>query len=142
MGATSVLDPEQKVYFEAPYRDTTKPSISTWEYRAAEKFLNDYGIKDADEDAIFRAREEMLRIEQGARSETKRQRRNRERKKHHAEFALPKADAVQQRRDGHLSLVVDNTGSGGKPGKGGNTTIDEGDFDFDDSEIKRGIEEW
>ena len=137
-----VLDPEQNVYFEAPYRDTTKPSISIWEYRAAEKFLSDYGIKDADEDAIFRAREEMLRIEQGARTETKRQRRNRERKKHHAEFALPKADAVQQRRDGHLSLVVDNTGSGGKPGKGGNTVIDEGDFDFDDSEIKRGIEEW
>ncbi len=91
-----VLDPEQNVYFYAPYRDQTKPSLSIWEFRAAETFLRDHGVRDAGENEIFRAREEMLRIEEGARKETKRQRRDRERKKHHAEIALRAFQTDQQ----------------------------------------------
>ena len=144
-----VLDPEQNVYFEAPYRDQTKPSLSIWEFRAAEKFLRDHGVRDAGEDEIFRAREEMLRIEEGARKETKRQRRDRERKKHHAEIALPMAgppsappDPARQQRDGRLSLVVDNTGTTAKPGRAKPSASDDGDFEFDDSDAKTGIEKW
>ena len=41
------------------------------------------------------------------------------------------------RRDGHLALVVDNAQRA--PAKPATSA---GDFDFDDSEIKTGVEEW
>ncbi|MBK4723075.1 DDE-type integrase/transposase/recombinase [Azospirillum sp. YIM DDC1] len=143
-----VLDPDQNEYFEVPYRDLTKPSISIWEYRAAEKFLSDRGIKGANEDEIFEARQEMLRIEEEAQKETKRKRRNRERKKHHAEIALPPAPSPDpapddRRNDGHLSLVVDNTTPAAKPGRGKPRGGDSDfDFDFDEHDVKTGVEEW
>jgi hypothetical protein len=48
---------------------------------------------------------------------------------------MPKAS---RRRDGHLALIVNNTGTATLP------AIPKwaDDFDLDESEIKKGVEEW
>lgn len=143
-----VLDPELNEYFEVPYRDLSKPSISIWEYRAAEAYLRDRGVTDAKEDEIFEAREAMRRIEEGAVKQTKRQRRDRERRKHRAEHAIPPLPTppppADRPRDGHLALVVDNTGTDEelprRRGKG--RPVEDDEFDIDIREIQAGGEEW
>lgn len=66
------FDPELKDYFQIPYRDLSKPSISIWEYRAAKNKLKADGIGNIDEDKIFAAFERMKQIEEEAVSKTKR----------------------------------------------------------------------
>jgi putative transposase len=145
------LDPALNEYVEIPYRDFGRPSISLWDYRAVETWLRRQGKKAEDEQAIFNAYEEMHRITAEAARQTKRVRRElakkREQDKHRAELTLdpPKpplapssAPKATRRRDGHLALVVNNPASiqaaTAKPASD--------DFDFDDAEIKRGVEEW
>lgn len=52
-------DPEVKQYYAIPYRDTSHPSISLWELRAAQAWLRERGDSDIDEDRIFEAVERM-----------------------------------------------------------------------------------
>lgn len=59
-------DPDVETYFRVPYRDMTHPAISLWELRAIRAHLRDQGKKDADEEVIFRALDEMRRIEEEA----------------------------------------------------------------------------
>ncbi|MCR6480420.1 DDE-type integrase/transposase/recombinase [Variovorax sp. ZS18.2.2] len=59
-------DPDAETYFRVPYRDMTHPAISLWELRAIRAHLRDQGKKDADEELIFRALDEMRRIEEEA----------------------------------------------------------------------------
>jgi putative transposase len=68
-------DPDQKEYFEIPYRDTSKPPITIWEYREVLSHLKSQD-KDPDEQKIFDAYEDMKRIEEKAVSKTKSQKRN------------------------------------------------------------------
>ncbi|QCG98709.1 hypothetical protein E6C67_34340 [Azospirillum sp. TSA2s] len=148
------LDPSLGDYVEIPYRDYGRPSISLWDYRAAEAYLRRQGKAAENEAAIFEAYEEMHRITVEAAKETKRVRRERaklqEQRKHRAALTLdpPQSEGTPaareqskpdkgSRRDGHLALVVDNAHSAPiKP------SLSAGDFDFDDSEIKTGVEEW
>lgn len=148
------LDPALGGYVEIPYRDYGRPSISVWDYRAAEAYLRRQGKAAENEAAIFEAYEEMHRITVEAAKLTKRVRREQakreEMRKHRAELTLdpprltePAAPAGKfegqgsRRREGHLELVVDNAQRA--PGK---PSTSAGDFDFDDSEIKTGVEEW
>lgn len=64
-------DPEINDYFEIPYRDTSKPSMSIWEYKEAVRNLNNNNII-VDEEAIFNAYKTMDSIEQKSILETKR----------------------------------------------------------------------
>lgn len=145
------LDPALNDYVEIPYRDYGRPSISLWDYRAAEAWLRRLGKAAENEQAIFDAYEEMHRITAEAAKQTKRVRREqakkREKEKHRAALTLdrpapPVAAASQpkasRRRDGHLALIVNNTSE--VPVSAPSRRPD--DFDFDDSEIKRGVEEW
>lgn len=62
-------DDELDQYFRIPYRNLAYPSISIWELRAIKKKLKERGEKNIDEVTIFKAMEEMNRIEEGAISE-------------------------------------------------------------------------
>ncbi|MDO8607042.1 MAG: DDE-type integrase/transposase/recombinase [Phaeospirillum sp.] len=144
------LDPRLSDYVEIPYRDIGRPSISLWEYRAVETWLRRQGKAAENEQAIFDAYEDMHRITTEAARKTKRARREQAKKrelgKHRAELTLdpprpppetPAKPKATRRRDGHLALVVDNQAA--DPPKPRPTS---NDFDFDDAEIKRGVEEW
>jgi putative transposase len=80
-------DPELKEYFPIPYRNTSRPAISLWEWRAAEKRLREEGVKDIDEDLIFEAHERKRKIEDDAIKKTKGMRRARQRRKEHEKAA-------------------------------------------------------
>lgn len=69
------LDPELNEYFPIPYRDTSKPSISIWEFRAARERLIQDGLATVDEDAIFSAYRRMKEIEQTSKALTKKAKR-------------------------------------------------------------------
>ncbi|CAO3425951.1 Mu transposase C-terminal domain-containing protein [Azospirillum argentinense] len=148
------LDPSLGDYVEIPYRDYGRPSISLWDYRTVEAYLRRQGKAAENEAAIFEAYEEMHRITAEAAKETKRVRRERakqqEQRKHRAALTLdpPQSKGMPvpaekpepseaTRRNGHLALAVDNTQR--VPAK---PSTSAGDFDFDDSEIKTGVEEW
>lgn len=102
------LDPDLKEYLTIPYRDLEKPSISLWEYKAARRYLVSQGRPVETDDQIFAGWEEMKGIVDGAKVATRKARRNRERKKHHAEM-------IGAGSPGPVTLVVDN---------------DQGDFDI------------
>ena len=68
-------DPDAQTYFRIPYRDMTHPAISLWELRAVRAFLRSQGHAEADEGAIFRALDEMRRIEDAAVRDTVKARR-------------------------------------------------------------------
>ena len=151
------LDPVLNDYVEIPYRDYGRPSISLWDYRAAETWLRRQGKAAENEAAIFEAYEEMHRITAEAARQTKRVRREqakqREMRKHRADLTLdPPPSATSpaavtgeakpqtgRRRDGHLALVVNNAdGTAAKRP----ATPSGASFDFDDSDIRTGVEEW
>ncbi len=62
--------PEMNDYFEIPYRDTSKPPISIWEYNEVVNKLQKQNIK-VNENAIFEAYQQMEEIELKAIRETK-----------------------------------------------------------------------
>lgn len=68
-------DPELNDYFEIPYRDTSKPPISIWEYNEVIKNLIKQNI-NINEDSIFDAYIQMEEIELKAIRETKKIKRN------------------------------------------------------------------
>lgn len=123
------LDPGLGDYVEIPYRDYGRPSISLWDYRAAETWLRRQGRKAEDEAAIFAAYEEMHRIVVDAATTTKAVRRDQARRdeRRRQREALTVEPPVQGRRRGHLAVVVDNSGE---------------DFDISPEEINTGVEEW
>ncbi|NMM50314.1 Mu transposase C-terminal domain-containing protein [Marinigracilibium pacificum] len=64
-------DPEFEEYFDIPYRDTSNPPISVWEYNSIIKSLDQQRI-DIDEAKIFEAYSLMEEIELEAIKQTKR----------------------------------------------------------------------
>lgn len=64
------FDPEINDYFEIPYRDTSKPAISIWEYKEAVRKLKSNNVA-IDEEAIFNAYRTMEKIELKSILETK-----------------------------------------------------------------------
>jgi putative transposase len=69
------LDPDLKEYFPIPYRDTSKPALSIWEFRAARERVIQNGLATVDEDAIFTAYARMKEIEQKSGQLTKKTKR-------------------------------------------------------------------
>ena len=67
-------------FVEARYRDLAHPPISLWERNAAVRLLNAQGRREVDENMIFGAVLEQRTIEDDARRQTARTRRNRERR--------------------------------------------------------------
>lgn len=78
-------DPELKQYFEIPYRDTSRPPISLWELKAAKRRLEEEGLKEVNEDLIFETLNRMREIENEAVRQTKKARRENQRRRHNQE---------------------------------------------------------
>ncbi|UKB79553.1 Mu transposase C-terminal domain-containing protein [Chryseobacterium sp. MEBOG07] len=56
-------DPETNEYYDIPYRNSTYPPISIWEYRAAIENLKKQNINDIDEQSIFDAYQKLEELE-------------------------------------------------------------------------------
>lgn len=82
-------DPEVRQYYRIPYRDSSRPAISLWELRAVKAFLTERGKGDIDENAIFDALSEMRRIEENAKTLTRKVRRKQERRNRHSRVPPP-----------------------------------------------------
>jgi putative transposase len=54
-----LLEPGTNLYHRIPYRNTSRPSISIWEHRAAIRQLKQQGVEQVDEDSIFAALDRM-----------------------------------------------------------------------------------
>lgn len=83
-------DPEVKDYFKIPYRDTSQPPMSVWEFRAARERLIKQGKDDTDEALIFESYKEMREIEEQSVRETKSVRRRNQRRKIHSQAEKPR----------------------------------------------------
>lgn len=75
-----VLDSENNVYLEVPYRMLSRPAISLWEHRLARKRLREQRHAAVDEAGLFAAIDEMRTIERQAATLTRTARRNRTRR--------------------------------------------------------------
>lgn len=78
-------DPKSKRYIDVPYADLSHPVISLKELQAAQEFAAAKGKAAVNEDAIFRAAENMRRLEHQAAETTKSVRRERQKKKSRGE---------------------------------------------------------
>lgn len=67
-------------YVEVPYADIRRPPISVWELRAARRFLAERGETRRNQEQLFWAHDELTRIAAEAVTETRRVRRQRERR--------------------------------------------------------------
>lgn len=65
-----MLEPGTNRYHRIPYRNTSHPSISIWDHRAAIRQLKSQGMKNLDEDAIFAAYDRMRALELAAVTKT------------------------------------------------------------------------
>lgn len=69
------LDPDINEYLEVPCVNRGAPSITLWELREINRKLKESGQSSIDEDLIFKAREELILMEESAKKTTKRVRR-------------------------------------------------------------------
>lgn len=74
-------DPEIRRYFRLPYQNPSFPAISLWELKAIKRYLKAKGKQTENQDMIFTAFNEMRRIEESAKTLTKKARANREKKR-------------------------------------------------------------
>ena len=74
-------DPEDRVYKRIRTRNVTRPSMSLWEFTAIRKFLEQQGIKNIDEDLIFKSRAARRKLLSEAAALTRKKRLARERER-------------------------------------------------------------
>lgn len=83
-------DPDVKLYYAIPYRDTSHPPMSIWELNEIRRQLKKDGVADINEQLIFDAYERMRRQEEESVRETKKARRSRQRRADHQKAERPK----------------------------------------------------
>jgi putative transposase len=87
-------DDELKQYSRIPYRHTSHPPISIWELREVRRQLEKEGRENIDESVIFEAYERMRTQEEQAVRETKRVRRENQRRIMHLQTSKPLGSTV------------------------------------------------
>ena len=80
-----VLEPDGAGYVEVPYRMMAHPAVTLWEHRAATARLREQGRSSVDESAVFSMIEQMRDLTDRAQTDTRRARRNRQRRNHLAD---------------------------------------------------------
>ena len=105
------FDPDTQSYAPIPYRDATHPPISVWELRAAEKRIKERGLSAVNETLIFEALEEMREIEQHAETQTKRARRENQRRRNNAKAAKKNgaAQAVTEKIQEEMPILSEES---------------------------------
>ncbi len=84
ISVVNFYDPESQIYITVPYKNQTRPILSLFELRRAQKRLKELGKLDqATEDELFRTHQELENIMKQAARETKRVRRDNQRRKLH-----------------------------------------------------------
>lgn len=81
------FDPDRNEYFAIPYKDLTRPPMSAWELQASKKRCKEKGIGDANEQQIFEAYQERMKIRENAVARTKQARREQEAEKRRSKDA-------------------------------------------------------
>jgi putative transposase len=97
--------PEGSGYIEAAYRKLSHPVITLFEHRAAVRRLSSHAKSTIDEEKLFRAIEEMRRIETESTQATLKKRREKERKRRASEFHSYCQLSVKQEGDSSTSVV-------------------------------------
>ncbi|MCE2594113.1 DDE-type integrase/transposase/recombinase [Motilimonas cestriensis] len=75
------FDPQLEMYYPIPYRNTSFPAVSIWEFNAALNRLKEEGRSTVNEDIIFDAIEKMRVIEKTAVQTTKKARKAHQKRK-------------------------------------------------------------
>ncbi len=121
-------DPEVHQYYAIPYRNTSRPAISIWELREAERLATeDRPELSIDEMCIFDAYERMRRIEDNAKHLTKKTRRTTQRRR----LGLENARS-------HLSTSAATPPASPSPATNNRTDIQP--FDVDDLDEEAGYD--
>ncbi|WP_104398576.1 Mu transposase C-terminal domain-containing protein [Vibrio penaeicida] len=92
-------DPTLKQYFEVPFSDQSKPDLSLWELRKAQEKLKLSGQKGINEAQIFEALNEQRELVDAAKKNTKRARRQAQRRKVHAQEVTPASPSIKSQSD-------------------------------------------
>lgn len=107
-------DPDIKDYFPIPYRNISYPPISRWELRAIKQYLASKNIDNPDESALFKAYDNMRKIQEDA--TTKTARKQRETKKAHKRKIEASSTPKQNKKESEaLESSMDDLFSDIKP---------------------------
>ena len=141
------LDPERQAYVKVPYLDISLPTITLWELRAARSELKRRGEQDINESIIFRTIEEMDKVIDSAKSETKKVRRTRQRlseakrhrKNNSSKISVPVSPLQLEHTTSQpdLRVVVNN-----KTSSQIKSDDNEEYYEFSDEELNSGWHEW
>ncbi|TCV86317.1 Mu transposase C-terminal domain-containing protein [Sulfurirhabdus autotrophica] len=104
------FDPEVKQHFRIPYQNPRFPAISLWELHAVQRYLKEQGKKAENQEVIFAAFDEMRRIEDEARTQTKRTRIS-QAKRYQRRIALDKqasSEAIPQTPSTLIDMDIDD----------------------------------
>lgn len=96
--------PELKRYYAIPYRNTAHPPISIWELQAIRRRLQELGRKEIDEDLIFRTYEDMRSDELFAVQETKKARKQKQKRTYYSQVEHP-----AQTFESEINTTYENT---------------------------------
>jgi len=77
------LDPDTGTYSPIPYFNSSRPAVSLWELRAAEKRIREDPALQVDEDMIFKGIQRMREIEEAAIEKTRLAKQSRATEKRH-----------------------------------------------------------
>jgi putative transposase len=112
ISVTYFYDPETKQYYKVPYRDTSLPPMSEWDFRAARDRLRKQGRDDTDERLIAESYEQMREIQEKAAQKTKSARRAQQRRIHNKQIEQPTLSTIPPTEgtpiDAELSLSTDS----------------------------------
>ena len=107
-------DPDIKDYFPIPYRNISYPPISRWELRAIKQYLASKNIDNPDESALFKAYDNMRKIQEDA--TTKTVRKQKETKKAHKRKIEASSTTKQSKKESEaLESSMDDLFSDIKP---------------------------
>ena len=107
-------DPDIKDYFPIPYRNISYPPISRWELRAIKQYLAGKNIDSYDESILFKAYDNMRKIQEDA--ATKTARKQKETKKAHKRKIEASSTPKQNKKESEaLESSMDDLFSDIKP---------------------------
>lgn len=100
--------PEIKQYYAIPYKNTAHPPISIWELREIHRLLEEQGRKEIDEELIFRTYEEMRSDEAFSRKETKKARKENQKRLYYSQIQHPaKTDDYDEIKDSDKNEILE-----------------------------------
>lgn len=102
------FDPDIKQYFRIPYRDTSQPPMSVWEFRRALERLKQQGSEEIDEAMVFDSYAQMRALEERAARETKRVRRERQRRNNNQHIVKPQTAFASKNDFNHADYLNDD----------------------------------